>query len=73
MKKREEERNKLVDLLRPRMYSLGTFKKLVFKYLNRSKLKTKVTEQKEAVLPDMTEKIASVKEEMSTIVEDFRL
>lgn len=70
MKKNEESR--LVDMKKPRMYSLDIFKKLMFKYLNRSKLKTKVLKQ-ETLIPSLELKTEEVNQKIDLTVQDFGL
>jgi hypothetical protein len=57
---------------KPRMYSLDIFKKLMFKYLNRSKLKTKVLQQ-EQLIPNIEQKTEEVNAKIESTVSDFTL
>lgn len=71
LKKKEEER-KVADMLKPRMYSLQTFKKLMFKYLNRSKLKSKVLIQ-EQIIPSIEAKTDEISKKVEDTVSDFQV
>lgn len=70
LKKNEEDR--MVDMKKPRMYSLDIFKKLMFKYLNRSKLKTKVLKQ-EYLIPSLEQKTEEVNQKIESTIQDFGL
>ena len=70
LKKKKEDRE--VDMQKPRMYSLEIFKKLMFKYLNRSKLKTKVLMQQQ-LIPNIEQKAEDVNVKIDSTVQDFSL
>lgn len=71
LKKKEEER-KDADMIKPRMYSLDIFKKLMFKYLNRSKLKSKVLVQ-EQIIPSIEAKTDEINKKVEDTIADFQL
>jgi hypothetical protein len=72
LKKKQEENKKESDMVKPRMYSLDIFKKLLFKYLNRSKLKSKVLIQEQKI-PNIETKTEQLSTKIETTVHDFQL
>lgn len=72
LKKKNEEVSKDSDMVKPRMYSLDIFKKLMFKYLNRSKLKSKVLQQ-EMIIPNIEIRTQDISKKVDSTVYDFQL
>ena len=72
LKKKQEDQDRFADMVKPRMYSLDIFKKLMFKYLNRSKLKSKVLIQ-EQLLPNLEVKTEEISKKVDSTVCDFQL
>ena len=70
--RKKAEEQKQPDMSKPRMYSLEIFKKLMFKYLNRSKLKSKVLIQ-EQLIPGIELKAEEVSKKVDNTVYDFQL
>ena len=72
LKKKQEDSKKETDMIKPRMYSIEIFKKLMFKYLNRSKLKSKVLYQ-EQVIPNLEKKSEELSKVIESTIFDFQL
>jgi len=56
-----------------RMFSLNNIKSLCFKYLNRSKLKSKFKQNLETALPELHSKIDQTNSRIESTVNDFKL
>lgn len=68
----KKKENSEPDMVKPRMYSLGLLKKIVYKYINRSQLKLRINKH-EHQIKQLTNTTEDTYDKLETTVADFGL